>query len=375
MCALIGAFMATVLACHAVRGEGPIEVLVYLQTYVLVLGPMALFTASCAMLFDSWAQLMGKRGDILYFFVWVGQMSVLPAVTEGMGAAPFAVPVDFAKAPITLAAWVWTGTLVAGRCLTALLACLPLLLAVRLFHRYSPDRVKPARARARRSPLALINGWLRPLARLARPLFSLAARVPGMAGQALADVALTLVSAPAAIALLLLAQVLALALDLHALAPLALACVACWGVLVSDLPTRDLDAGCAALGAALPGGASRRYWRQLAATFILGLMFTGVAMLRLAGAEPVRAGALLAGVFALAALAALLGRTSGTGRTFLVLFLLGLYMAIQINKVALADVVGFHGSATPASALAWLAVGAAAAFGGHAWNRRQGMPP
>jgi hypothetical protein len=403
MCALIGAFMATVLACHAVRGEGPIEVLVYLQTYVLVLGPMALFTASCAMLFDSWAPLMGKRGDILYFFVWVGQMSVLPAVTEGMGAAPFAVPVDFsgvsavivalstyldfhhitvgfgdfdrAKAPITLATWVWTGTLVAGRCLTALLACLPLLLAVRLFHRYSPDRVKPARARARRSPLALINGWLRPLARLARPLFSLAARVPGMAGQALADVALTLVSAPAAIALLLLAQVLALALDLHALAPLALACVACWGVLVSDLPTRDLDAGCAALGAALPGGASRRYWRQLAATFILGLMFTGVAMLRLAGAEPVRAAALLAGVFALAALAALLGRTSGTGRTFLVLFLLGLYMAIQINNVALADVVGFHGSATPASALAWLAVGAAAAFGGHAWNRRQGMPP
>jgi hypothetical protein len=234
------------------------------------------------MLFDSWAPLMGKRGDLLYFFVWVGQMSELPAVTEGMGAAPVAIPVDFsgvsavivalsayldfhhitvgfgdfdrAKAPITLATWVWTGTLVAGRCLTALLACLPLLLAVRLFHRYSPDRVKPARSRARRSPLALLNGWLRPLARLARPLFSLAARVPGIAGQALADVALTLVSAPAAIALLLLAQVLALALDLHVLAPLALACVACWGVLVSDLPVRDLDAGCAALGAAVPGG-------------------------------------------------------------------------------------------------------------------------
>jgi hypothetical protein len=402
LCALIGAFMATVLVCHAVRGEGPIEVLVYLQTYVLVLGPMALFTASCAMLFDSWAPLMGKRGDLLYFFVWIGQMSMLPAVTEGMGAAPSAIPVDFsgmsaiiaalsahldihhitvgfgeferARAPITLPTRMWSGTLAASRCFTALLAGLPLLLAVRLFHRYSPDRVKPARSRARRSPLAMLNGWLRPLARLARPLFSLAARLPGIAGQALADVALTLVSAPAAIALLLLAQVLALALDLHALAPLALACVACWGVLVSDLPARDLDAGCVALGAAVPGGGARRYWRQLLATFILGLMFTGVAMLRLGGAEPVRAAALLAGVFALAALAALLGRTSGTGRTFLVLFLLGLYMGVQINKVALADVVGFHGSATPASVLAWLGVGMAAAFGGHAWNRRQRMP-
>jgi hypothetical protein len=396
LAALVGAFMATVLVCHAVRGEGPIEPLVYLQTYVLVLGPMALFTASCAMLFDGWAPLMGKRGDLLYFLLWVGQMAMLPAVTESAGP-PSAIPVDFSGmsaivtafskhldihkimlgigdfdpklAPITLPSWMWDGATVAIRCITALLACLPLLLAVRLFHRYSPDHVKPARSRARRSPLALLNGWLRPLARLAQPLFALSTRLPGIAGQALADVALTLASAPAAIALLLLAQILALALDVHALAPLALACVACWGVLVSDLPTRDGDAGCALLGAAVPGGSARRYWRQLAASLLLGLMFTGVAMLRLATSDPLRAAALLAGVCALAALASLLGRTSGTGRTFLVLFLLGLYIGIQINNVPLADMVGFHGTATPASVLAWLGVGMAAAWGGHLWNR------
>jgi hypothetical protein len=398
LAALAGAFMATVLVCQAVRGEGPIEPLVYLQTYLLVLGPMALFTASCAMLFDAWAPLMGKRGDLLYFMVWVGQMAMLPAVTESAGP-PAAIPVDFSGmsaivtlfshhldihsimlgigdfdpklAPITLPAWMWDGATTAIRCVTALLACLPLLLAVRLFHRYSPDRVKPARSRARRSPLALLNGWLRPLARLTQPLFALSARLPGMAGQALADVALTLATAPAAIALLLAASVAALAVDLHALPPLALACVACWGVLVSDLPTRDGDAGCALLGAAVPGGSTRRYWRQLAAIVVLGLMFTGVAMLRLAASSPLRAGALLAGMLALAALASLLGRSSGTGRTFLVLFLLGLYIGVQVNNVALADVVGFHGTATPASVLAWLAVGIAAAWGGHLCNRHR----
>lgn len=400
--ALIGAVMATVLVCHAVRGDGPIEPLVYLQTYLLVLGPMVLFTASCAILFDSWAPLLGKRGDLLYFFLWTAQMSMLPVATEGMGSAPFAIPGDFsgisaiitvlstqvdfrhiaigfgdfdpARAPITLATWMWSGQVAASRCFTALLACLPLLPAVRLFHRYSPDRVKPARARARRSPLALVNGWLRPLARLTRPLFALAARLPGIAGQAMADVALTLATAPAAIALLLAASAAALVIDLHALPPLALAGVACWGVLISDLPTRDLDAGCALLGAAVPGGNPRRYWRQLAGIVVLGLLFTGVAMLRLAGSDPLRAGALLAGVFALAALATLLGRASGTGRTFLVLFLLGLYMGGQVDNVALADVVGFHGTATGASVLVWLGVGAAAAFAGHAWNRRQGTP-
>jgi hypothetical protein len=400
--ALAGVFMATVLVCHAVRGDGPIEPLVYLQTYLLVLGPMVLFTASCALLFDSWAPLLGKRGDLLYFLLWVGQMAMLPAVTETRGP-PAAIPVDFTgmsaiitvlsgyfdihhmmvgiadfdprKAALTMPSWTWPARVAAVRCVSALLACLPLLLAVRLFHRYSPDRVKPARSRARRSPLAVIDGWLRPLARLAQPLFRLAARLPGIAGQAVADVALTLAAAPSTVALLLAAQVLALALDLRLLAPLALVCVAVWGILVSDLPVRDKDAGCGVLGAAIHGGSARRYWRQLAASLLLGLMFTGVAMLRLAASDPLRAGAMLTGVFALAALASLLGRTSGTGRTFLVLFLLGLFIGVQVDKVALADIVGFHGTATGASVLAWLGVGAAAAFGGHAWNRRQGMPP
>jgi hypothetical protein len=397
--ALIGAFMATVLVCHAVRGDGPVEPLVYLQTTILVLAPLVLFAAGCAVLFDSWAPLMGKRGDLLYFLMWVAQMGMLPAVTEGVGAAPTAIPVDFfgmsavvtalsahldfrnlmlgmadfdrATPPLVLPAWLWTGELVAMRLVAALLAMLPLLLAVRLFHRYSPDRVKPARTRARRSPLALLNGWLRPLARLVQPLFALSARLPGAAGQALADVGLTLAAAPAAIALLLAAQVLALALDAHALPALVLVSVACWGVLASDLPTRDGDAGCALLGAAVPGGGARRYWRQLAASFVLGLMFTGLAMLRLAGHAPLRAAAVLAGVFALAALASLLGRSSGSARTFLALFLFGLYLSVNMSKVVLADVVGFHGIATSASVLTWAAVGVVAAWGGHLWNKHR----
>jgi hypothetical protein len=394
--ALIGASMATVLACHLVRGEGPIKPGVYLSTYLLVLGPMALFTASCAVLWDSWAPLMGKRGDILYFVVWAGQMGMLPALVDGATATT--VPFDFSgmsaviaalsaqvdithmslgiadfdpkRAPLTLPATLWRADIVGVRALSALLACLPLWLALPLFHRFSPDRVKPARSQARRSPLALLNGWLRPLARLVHPLFRLAARLPGIPGQAMADVALTLGTAPTAIALLLAAQVLALVLPAAMLAPLVLACVACWGVLVSDLTTRDGDAGCAVLGAAVPGGAARRYWRQLGATCMLGLMFTGVAALRLAGFEPLRALALLSGLFALAAFATMLGRTSGSARTFLVLFLFGLYMGVQIHNVPMADVVGFHGSATLTSVLAWSALGAVAACAGHLWNRR-----
>jgi hypothetical protein len=394
LAALGAAFAATVLVCHAVRGEGPIQPLVYLQTYVLVLGPLVLFTGGCALLFDSWPPLMGKTGDVLYFLTWPAQVGMLATATKGV---PVVLPIDFmgmtailsalsaaldvhdtmigladfdrSLAPLTLPVWLWTPALVALRAVSALLALTPLLLALRVFHRFSPDLVKPARARARRTPLALVDGWLRPLTRLAQPLFALAGRMPGMAGQVLADVALTLAATPSAIALLLLAQVLALALDRHALPPFALAAVTCWGVLISDVPTRDGAAACAALTAATPGGAARRYWRQLAASLVLGLLFTGVAALRLAVHEAVRAGALLAGLFALAALASLLGRASGSARTFLVLFLFGLYLCLNVNNVAAVDAIGFHGAATVASALGWLVAGMLAALGGHVWNR------
>ena len=396
LAALAGAFMATVLVCHAVRGDGPIEPLVYLRTYVLVLGPMILFTAGCATLFDAWAPLMGKAGDLLYFFVWVAQMGALSTFTAGGTAA--ALPLDFtgtsaimaalaahvdiqdtmlgiadfdaAKAPLTLPAQLWTAALAGNRALSALLALVPLLLALPLFHRFSPDRVKPGKARARRSPLAVVDGWLRPLSRLTAPLFALAARVPGTAGQALADVALTLAASPSALALLLLVQLPALVLDARVLEPLAMGCVAYWGILISDLPTRDGDAVLSAMAAAVPGGGTRRYWRQCAAACVLGLMFTGLMALRLAFADPVRALALVSGVFALAACASFLGRASGTARTFLALFLFALYVSVNVGRGAWADIVGFHGNATAGSVLGWTVVGVLALLAGHWSNRR-----
>lgn len=396
LAALAGAFMATVLVCHAVRGDGPIEPLVYLQTYVLVLGPMILFAAGCATLCDAWAPLMGKAGDLLYFVVWVAQMGTLSTLTAGGTAA--ANPFDFmgtsavvaalaahvdlrdmmlgiadfdpARTPLVLPAQLWTAPLAGIRALSALLALVPLLLALPLFHRFAPDRVKPARARTRRSPLAVVDGWLRPLSRCTAPLFALAARLPGGPGQALADVALTLAASPSALALLLLVQVPALVLAVPALAPLALGCVAYWGILVSDLPTRDGDAALAAMGAAVPGGGARRYWRQFAAACVLGMLFTGVIALRLAAADPIRALALVSGVFALAAWASFLGRASGTARAFLALFLFALYVSVNVNRGAWADVLGLHGNATAASTLGWLVAGVLALAGGHLWNRR-----
>jgi hypothetical protein len=394
---LLGAFMLTVVVLHLLRGDGPVQPAVYLQTYAVMLLPMVLFTASCAVLCDSWSPLMGKGGDILYFFVWIALLSIGGLVEEGVAAPAVAIldftgmaqamevlrlhlhtdaigigtmPFDPALPAHTMPQWLWSGSQVAGRLLSCVLALVPLVPAVLLFHRFSPDRVKAGKARQRRSPLAVLNGWLRPLARLAHPLLTGAARVPGPAGQTLADAALVLVTAPSAIPAIAACIACGLALP-YAMLPGLLACaVAFWGVLCSEGTTRDVGAGCEGLSAAVPGGAGLRFVRQWAASVLLGVLFTGAVVLRWSLEEPVRAFAALAGVLALAGFAASFGQLSRTPRLFLGLFLFGLYVMVNAAGVPMLDVIGFHGDATLQSAAVFLAAGLAALATGIAWSRR-----
>jgi hypothetical protein len=395
---LVLAVMATMMVCHALRGDGPIQPLLYLSTYCLILLPAILFAASCAILFDSWAPLMGKGGDLLFFLIWIAQLTVMAfiqttgsldslwtvcdftglATTMSTLAGHFDIrhtslgggaTFDPALAPLTLPAVPWTAHALAIRFASALLAPLPLLLAVLVFHRFSPDKVKVSSSRQRRSPLALLDGWLRPLSRLVQPLFALSARLPRWCGQVLADVALTLAASPSAIAALLAAAVTAALVDVRLLGPVLMACVAGWGIVVGDISTRDFQAGVEDMTGAVAGGDTRRYLRQFGAAAVLGWMFMGVVALRFAVHAPLRAAALAAGIFALAALASLLGRCSRTPRTFLALFLFGLYVASQAVTVPMLDAVGFNGAATVQSVLAYVAIGAAALAGGYAWNR------
>jgi hypothetical protein len=93
---LILAFMGTMLVCHALRGEGPLDLWVYLQTFGLVLLPTVFFAVSCAVLFDSFAPLMGKRGDVLYFLLWVAQLSLSSQLGEPSShATPGSLVFDF----------------------------------------------------------------------------------------------------------------------------------------------------------------------------------------------------------------------------------------------------------------------------------------
>jgi hypothetical protein len=393
LCGLLLAFMATVMVLQAVRGEGPIQPLVYLQAFALVLLPLVFFIASVALLCDAWAPLAGKGGDVLYFILFIalipagaipvsgahGQWSPwLLLDFSGLGSTVLAFrsaistenfvlgggDFDAALAPILLPESLWTAQIAFTRAACALIALLPLAPAILLFHRFSPDRVKVRAVGSGWSPLALANRLLRPLTRLLRPLFALAARTPGLPGYALAVLAMALAINPAAIAAVLGLFVAGCLVGGPALGGVVIAAIAVWGTLVSEISVRDVRHDVDAMSGAAPGGGERRFAAQWMAACLLALLLLAPVLLRWLSAEPLRAAALVTGVLALASAASLLGGASRSARTFLALFLFGLYVATQAVKVPVLDVVGFNGVANMQGVLQQSLIGVLLFVGG-----------
>lgn len=398
MLALVLVAMSSIIVLHAIRGDGPIQLWVYLQTYLLVLGPMIVFAVGAAILFDSVPVLMGKAGDFLYFIAWVMQISIISKIEQlsagaispwlfldfsglvttiftlkthlmtnhfSLGASTF----DPQVTPITLPVVMWSLQMALMRIGSAALALCLLLPAIPLFHRFSPDKVKQAHARKRRSPLEILNGWSRPFAKQAQALFVWSARFANFFGQVLADVVLTFVNAPFAILVLVVVTGLGALVSLHSLPGLTVFAVAFWGILASDVSTRDFQAAIEGMTAAVNGGAQRRYFRHLSATMVLGFLFVGVILFRLSFANPFMALVLAIGIFSMSALATCLGKTSRTSKTFMSLYLFTLYVATQASKAPMLDIFGFNAVATGVQVIMQLEIAVAAIFIGFLYTR------
>jgi hypothetical protein len=377
-----GAVMLTIWVLQLVRGEGPLQPLPYLQMLVLGLAPGLMFCASLAVLADAWAPLMGKRGDALYWLFWIAQLAFMPAtlgqgalhlsgwqVFDINGASPLLVslgqlldvssisvgggPFDAGLPVLRMPAGLWSRELVALRLGSMMLALLPLLPAVLLFHRYAPDRVKLRSPAGRGRVMALLQWLLQPLLRpftfALGLLMRASARLPGMPGRWLADVSLVLLSQPLLALTMLACAVASAFVPVEGLPGLVAAALGAWGVAVADVSSRDLQSGTLALASAAPGGALERGWRQALAAFGLGLALATPALVRWWADAPLRAAACLAGLLFLSAAAAALGRLTHGSRSFLALFLFGLYLNLQKTGVAGLDLLGLDGAATAAS--------------------------
>ncbi|MDM4765422.1 hypothetical protein [Pelomonas sp. SE-A7] len=400
LASLMGALLLTVWVLHLVRGVGPLEPWTYVSTYLLVLGPVLMLCASMAVLCDAWAPLMGKRGDLLFFSLWIAQFVALPLtmsaehpritawlvfdisgmpahlirMSELLNVRSFSLGgsgFDASLAPVQLHGSFWTLQLLALRLGSALLALLPLGLAVLLFHRYSPDRVKASSNAAKQSWLAALQHLLRPLARGVNRLLPLVARLPGLAGQVAAEMVVALSASPLGVLLGLAALVAGVLSPANRMGSALAATSLLWGILITDIASRDQQAGLLGLGGAVPGGPRNRYLRQWLASVGLGLLLSLPVLLRLSQDRPMLALALVCGLVFLGAMASLLGRWTGSGRAWLSLFLFGLYLSVQTPAVEWLDPLGFNGSATLQSSASFLAAGLGLLALGLALNQRK----
>jgi hypothetical protein len=393
-------YMAVSMAMVLVRGEAPLEPLVFVRQYALLAPPTIVLVATVAVLFESVRWLSGRLGDVAWFFLWMGGMAA-PAVVLGSEGRPGLVRyLDFsglgflisrmretlgttaisigassfdpAKEVVVLEGLTLPPEWIAPRLVATLLPLTLLPVALVFFHRFDPAKVRQRSARAR-------SGWLAGIDRLLKPLIrpfgilrirSRRAGGPSLWRAAREDAYVTLTGAPALAATIPVVALFALFLPLGALrSGLLPAAFVALALLVADVPSRERRNGLVGMVYAAPGLRSGFVSWKLLTTLVIALMVVAIPLIRLALADPVAAVSLLSGTLFTCATAVALGVASSNPKTFLALFLVFWYVVVNDGGGApMLDFAGFYGVATAPIMAAYLALAAgllAAAQGFH----------
>ena len=378
---MVGLFyLLNVMAMHLLRGEGALEPITYLLTYLVILGPAVLVVAALALCFECVPLLAGRLGDVGYFFLWtfllalgaigaqgggdqfldvLGIGFVLRQVNGATGAQSLSIgmtPFDPSVNPWLLPALSLAPGLLIPRLATALLAIPVLLLACLSFHRFDPAKV---RGRDQGSGGRLLPRLSLALKPLTRPVSAAGASIvpaaPAAIRPVLAETVMTLCQSP----LILLAWLGVLATTavgtdatVHHTLPLVVAVIL--AIALADLSTRDRAAGTLGMLFGMPRVQPAYAWIKMGAATLLALLFCLPPALRIAFGSPGAALSLLIAAGFMAALATALGFLSRTPKAFMGVFLLFLYLVLNGGQTPGLDFAGWNGVATGSTRIGYL---------------------
>ncbi len=404
-------FMTSAMAMHLVRGEGPLQPLVYLAHYAVLVGPSLVSVAALALFFECVPALSGRGGDVLYFFVLTGAIPlsvepwrapgttgispgaffdfsglafVMREVARSAGTTHFSLHLgssEVTRATTTFPGLSFTLDSLAVRAASLALPALLFGASVVAFRRFDPSRERAKRSSPKQGPIAFLNSLARPvtsrlLALAGRPGREHPERAPGFGRFLTADATLTLRLQPVLVPTALAGAVLSFSLKtdgvMRVLLPVLFALLA---ATLSEVSTRDEAAGVSNVVFAAPRVRARFALWKLASATVVALVLTGPPALRLAFSRPAAALSVLLGTLVAASLAVLLGLATGTPKTFLVLYLAFWYVVLNDGGHAPAlDFAGWYGLATPGVQAAYFAalilMAAAASAVQAAKNRR-----
>lgn len=364
-------YMLASMAMLIVRGEAPLEPLIFMKQYAIIAPSTIVLVSVVAIVFESIPFLSGRFGDVLYFFLYGLSLAfVVNMMMHGGGLARYfdfsgfgylmeqthrnfhtdsmsigASGFDATKPPMVIAGFNLGGGAWATRLVSTLSPIPLLLLAPLFFHRFDPARLRAAGAKGKR-------GWMRNINALARPFVRPLAAIP-VRGAALKDAMMTFVSTPFTVFALIGITIAALANP--ASLPIAFAIVA---VFIADVASRDRRAGTTGLIYAAPRLRERFVTWKLSSAAIVALLLLVAPILHTAAAQRARLLPLIIGILFIAAAATSLGVISGNPKTFIVLFLTFWYVVVNDKGATKAlDFAGFF--STPAVGVMGMYVGIA----------------
>ena len=357
----MGGYMVASMAMLIVRGEAPLEPLLFMKQYAIVTPSTIVFVSVMAILFESIPFLSGRFGDVAYFFLYAMSLGFIVnmMIHGGHGIARYfdvsgfgylmeqtrrnlhtdalsigASTFDAAKAPLVIAGLNLEGGAWATR-IVSTIAPIPLLLLAQLFfHRFDPARLRAAAVKGKR-------GWMGQLNALARPFVRPFAAIP-VRGAALKDAMMTFASTPFTGFAFIGITIASLA----APASLRITIVVA-AVFIAGVASRDRSAGTTGLIYATPRLRERFVTWKLLSSALVAMLLLIAPLFEVMVKHPARLVALLTGIAFIAAAATSLGIISGTPKTFIVCFLTFWYVVVNDNgKTPAFDFAGFF--STPA---------------------------
>ena len=405
----VAGYMVVSMAMVLVRGEAPLEPLVFAHQYLLLAPPTIALVAMAAVLFESVRWLSGRVGDVVWFLGWMTGMAMPAVVLEtahppwfvryldvtglgfmvsrmrdtlgttslSIGASAF----DPAKGVFVFDGLTLSPDWVVPRLAATVLPLVLLPVALLFFHRFDPARVKP---RSTRAGTGWIGGVQRLLKPFTRPFGLLRVRGsrsgatrgrPSLWSAAREDAYLTLASAPLPATALVVLAVVSLAVPLGSLRTVLLPIVfAVLALLIADVPSRERRKGLIPLVFAAPRLASGFVPWKLLSTLIVAGLAVAAPLVRLALQDGRAAGSLAVGTLFTCSAAVALGIASANPKSFVALFLVFWYVVLNAGGSTPAlDFAGFYGTATPAVTLIYLGLALAllgAAQGAHRLRSR-----
>jgi hypothetical protein len=374
----VAGYMLVSMAMLLVRGEAPLEPLIFVKQYAIITPSTIVFVSAVAIVFESIPFLSGRIGDVLYFFLYSASLGFVinMMIHGGGGVARYfdfsgfgylmeqtqrnlhtqslsigASQFDPARPPMIIQGFNLGGGAWATR-LVSTVSPIPLLLLAQLFfHRFDPARLRAAAAKGKR-------GWIRNINALAQPFVRPLAALP-VRGAAMKDATMTFASTP--FTLLAFVGITIATLANPAALPVAFAIAA---LFIADVASRDRRAGTTGLIYAAPRLRERFVTWKLSSATIVALLLLIAPLLR-ALPHPAALLPLLIGILFIAAAATALGVISGNPKTFIVLFLTFWYVVINDKGSTKAlDFAGFF--SPPSMTVLALYAGIAIAFIGMA---------